>query len=869
MKRRSTDPEALLRQGIALGLHDPAAGRAELRAAAAGFEAAGNAAGQLLACAAQVLFIAVADDDYTGFEAAIAVLAAAPEVPFADAADALLAEAGLLVAGSFNALDAPGLAARAARIEAALADGALPASWRCACALAALGYRHIGMNLEQVLWLELALRPLLADAAVSPRLADEAAHLLVQALYQCEAPAQAVALRRRHFTTGRERLPVITVKLALLDAQMALGAGQADLGRAALAQAEPLLHPREPRPAGWWHLLSSRLELLEGRHRQALTHARLALRLVTDSRLPERWSGVTVMQEGQVLVAQGDSAAAVPFFERAGRAASGSQARFCWCLADLARALHHFDHAQAEAGRAALARGLATARDLAWLNFFRATPAVAARVCALAIEQGIEGAFVREVIAERGLPAARPDQPDWPWPVRVRTLGALRIELQGRPLAFRGKVAKKPLELLLFVVASSGVDVSVATVCFALWPELEGDKARAAFTAALHRLRKLLASDDALLLELGRLGINPRRMWVDCLAFEQLADTVPVAGPLGAPQRGAAERACALVGGSFLQGSEDSAWQMSYRSRLASKHRRLLHLLAAEARARGDEAAALAWPRRAQRQAPQAEGGVPAIGMRFVSAPGARCAPARRSCGSTKGAMMESTVTRRWLAQGLAAAAALALGATGPALAAGELGSLPACSTPAACTAGLYSSASYQARRDVNASPGYHLGSFLQQGATVFQGSEVMLDNTVADAGNAQSNAPPIIINPWSVYAGAQAQTGFAVNRAGAHSSRAVSGQDVQGNESAQIVLGTTATAYSAWQDVWSFSAAGHFSAGVAADGSGTLDAVSGLYPPSYQFGPRGAWGDWYLDVRVWTWTTRPSPTISSSAAPR
>lgn len=449
MKPSATEPNALPRRGIALGLTDLAAGRAELRAAATGFEADGDDAGCLLAGAAQVLFIGVADDDYNGFEAAVA----------------------------------------------------------------------------------------------------------------------------------------------------------------ALAKAEPLLDPRAPRPAGWWHLLHSRLSLLEGRHRQALTHARMALRLASDSRLPERWMGVTVMQEGQVRVAQGDCAGAVPFFERAGRAASGSQALFCACLADLSRALNHFDHGESERGRTELARGLASARELAWLNFFRASPALAARVCALAIEHGIEAAFVREVIAQRGLPAPRFDQQDWPWPwpapVRVRTLGALRIELQGRPLAFKGKVARKPLELLMFVVASSGVEVSVATLCFALWPEQEGDKARAAFTA-VHRLRKLLASDDALLLEHARLSLNPRCMWVDCLAFEQAADSVPVAGPLPGPQRHAAERACALYGGTFLHGSDGNAWQMSYRSRLASKYRRLLRLLAVEALAHGDEAAALAWTEKGVENRPPA-----------------------------------------------------------------------------------------------------------------------------------------------------------------------------------------------------------------------------------------------------------------------
>ena len=287
---------------------------------------------------------------------------------------------------------------------------------------------------------------------------------------------------------------------------------------------------------------------------------------------------------------------------RAGRRPDRRRA-FCWCLAHLARALHHAaetDAASAEATPTELGAGLALARELGWANFFRAAPAVTSAVCALALEHGIETAFVRDVIAQRGLVAGRPDLAQWPWSVRVRALGGFQIEIDGQPLEFKGKVAKKPLELLLFVVASGGSDVSMATVAFALWRDLEGDKARAALTVALHRLRKLLGGDDAMLLEHGRLSLNARRVWVDCVAFEQLADSVgtPAAEALAPALRTAAERAQALYSGAFLNGSDDDAWQLVYRARLASKFKRMVTLLARAATARGDGAAARAlWER--------------------------------------------------------------------------------------------------------------------------------------------------------------------------------------------------------------------------------------------------------------------------------
>ncbi len=588
----------LLRRGLALSLQDLNHGRAELRQAGAAFAAQGDACGELLAASAQLLFIGIAGDDFTGFEPAVGtVLAVLLHIgAITDPADALLAEAGALIAGWFTALDAPGLAERAERIAKALDNQAIAAPLRCCAGLAALGFHQARMDLENVIWLELAMRPLVADAATGTRVAEEAQHMFLQALYECHAPARAEALRARPARAQGAPTPATELKLLLLDAQMALGVGLAEAGRAALARAEPLLDPRAPRPASWWHLLRSRLDLLEGRLRPALTHARLSLRLGSQSQMPERWMGVTVMQEGHVLMASAAYREALPFFERAGRAASGSQAQFCWCLAHLARALAALADDDVSGGRSELAAGLALARELHWLHFFRAGPQVAAAVCAAALEAGIEPAFVREVITERGLQAVRPELETWPWPIRVRALGGLKISLDGKALALRGKVARKPLDLLLFIVASSGSDVSTNSAAFALWRELDGDKARAALNIALHRLRKLLGDDEAVQLELGRLSLNPKRVWVDCLAFEQLVDGVSAADPgaLPAAARAAAERALALYTGGFMNDTQDEAWQLVYRSRLASKFKRIVSLLAHAALARGDNRGARA-----------------------------------------------------------------------------------------------------------------------------------------------------------------------------------------------------------------------------------------------------------------------------------
>jgi len=601
----------LLREGLARADVDIGAGRAELRGALARFDAAGVASGRLLAGAALVQCIGIADDDYAGFEDAVAAVHAnAAEIDhLADAGDRLSARAGMLVAGWFRSLDDPALPELAAAIVRGLGDERIATPLRARAGLSALGFFETRSRLEDVLWVELALRPVLADASIGARLADECHHMLVQAFYQCGAPERAQALRAQRLDVAGLPLPPIVLKVLLLDAQLAIGEGRTDAGRLALARSEPLLGPAAPRPASWWHLLCSRLHLLEGRLGDSLIHARLSLRLAQESRMPERWMGVTVMQEGQVQLVAGRFDEAAPFFERAARAASGMQADYCTCLAHFARALAAFDAATPELGRERLRAGFGLASRLQWKSFLRASPRVAASLCASALEHDIESAFVREVIAARGLEAARQDLAAWPWSIRIVTLGRFAIELDGTALAFRGKVAKKPLELLQFIIASSGSDVSSATATFALWRELDGDKAKAAFNVALHRLRKLLGSDDAVLLELGHLSLNTRRVWVDCLAFEQLADRSvgAASGTVGAATVDAAKRALRLYGGPFLNDTDDHAWQLVCRTRMASKFKRMVELLVRAAVAEGDTRTARAVLERALEFDPLAE----------------------------------------------------------------------------------------------------------------------------------------------------------------------------------------------------------------------------------------------------------------------
>ncbi len=554
--------------------------------------ARGDSAPCLVVAAAMVLCIDTDGGHYAGFEEAVAAIRTHrhARAQIDDPALRLVANAGDLMTGAFDDLDNPALPALAEAVVHGLGNKAIPTAMRLIAAMGAASYFEARVDIEKIWWLELAVRDVLAQGDAPARLVAEWHRALVAACYGCGQVARGEELRRREASKGTPQLEVVALKLLVLDAYTALGEGRIEAGRDALALAEPLLRASLPYQAGMWHFLSSRLALLEQRLGDALHHARLSNRLRLEARYPDRWSGLSLMQEGHVHMARGDWFAAIPIFERAHRAGTGIQAEYCTCLANFARALDQAERGDAAEAQRSLAAAWAFARLREWTGFFRATPKVVARLCAWALEAGIEPNFARRVIADRRLEAEGIEVAAWPWPIRVRTLGRFEVEIDGAALAMRGKVAGKPLELLQFIIASGGSDVASGNAQFALWPDLDGDKAKSAFNVAVHRLRKLLGRDEAITLELGRLGLDTRVMWVDCLAFEALADqvTLPLTGA-GAQQ---AQRAQALYGGHFLHDDAEHAWLMVHRSRLASKFKRLVRALAEHATAEGDSARA-------------------------------------------------------------------------------------------------------------------------------------------------------------------------------------------------------------------------------------------------------------------------------------
>ena len=208
-------------------------------------------------------------------------------------------------------------------------------------------------------------------------------------------------------------------------------------------------------------------------------------------------------------------------------------------------------------------------------------------LCAIALEAGIEPEYVRRLIKhyEWAVPPERPEA--WPWPVRVYALGSLRVHIDVGLLTFTRKTPRKPIALLKAILAFGRENVPIARVLDALWPDEEGDKAYHSFGLALHRLRKLLGSNDAVLLDQGRLSLNRVRVWTD---LERLDRQLQAVIATGDPQP-----LLAAYAGHFLVDSDEHAWVLPTRDQYRMRFVRTICDVARQRESAGETHRARVW----------------------------------------------------------------------------------------------------------------------------------------------------------------------------------------------------------------------------------------------------------------------------------
>lgn len=375
----------------------------------------------------------------------------------------------------------------------------------------------------------------------------------------------------------------------LVAANAALTGENLALAEEYLRLAQPRVNGRRDISSSFYHAIKAGVSLLKGDSAAAQAECGEALRGVDDlfSTYPAIQARLAC---ACVATVRGERRRAVKLMSQAARLNRELNNPVCawefklwsaWSLLEIGKS-----ELAARKVRDAMAYGNKRGFAEQALFFFR--DSWLSRLCAYALERGVEREFVARMIQSRKLSPPEKTAADaaWPMPVRVFTLGRFVIQKGDAPLRFAGKSPKRPLELLKAIIALGGANIPAHRLMDMLWPESDGDMAYKTLTVNLARLRKLLGTESALIFSGGAVGVNESVMWVDSLDFMRRVEAARKSGSADA-RDSLLNGVLAMYGGPFLPGDEDTLpWADTARGKLAKAY----EWAAAEARKNGSTA---------------------------------------------------------------------------------------------------------------------------------------------------------------------------------------------------------------------------------------------------------------------------------------
>lgn len=241
----------------------------------------------------------------------------------------------------------------------------------------------------------------------------------------------------------------------------------------------------------------------------------------------------------------------------------------------LTQAYFAFDQGEEVSALRHLRKAFALGKDQRLLNTYFDDPSVTAKLCARALEAGIEVEYVQEIIQKRNLIPERSSLQleHWPWPLKIYTLGRFEILKDRKPIPYSRKTQEKPLSILKVLIATREKEIRLEDIADILWPEADGDSAYHSLQVTLHRLRSLIGYSEAVQVREGHLTLDPCRCWVDAWAFERLLEEADIYWKERIAEKAIqlTEKAMALYRGPFLGMDAEQSWKMPVREKLRNK----------------------------------------------------------------------------------------------------------------------------------------------------------------------------------------------------------------------------------------------------------------------------------------------------------
>jgi len=327
-----------------------------------------------------------------------------------------------------------------------------------------------------------------------------------------------------------------------------------------------------------YHFLKAREALLRGDLAKADVHVKLSLEMAKEVGVYQKFSWPLLLK-AQVMHALQRYEEASEDLAQIFTIVQKTKSNLFKFHAHMIEAQFAYDRGKPVDGLKSLRKALTLGKGQKYLNIFADQPAVTAKLCIRALEAGIEVKYVQEIIRRRQLiPDEHPlHLENWPWALKIYTLGRFGLLKDGKPVRFTRKAQEKPLALLKALIAFGGREVHEEQITDALWPDADGDLAHKSFATTLWRLRKLIGHPDAIQLSDRKLTLDPRYCWVDVWAFERIIRQAEAAWKQGMKANDMTEavslvqKALDFYQGPFLVAENNSHWAISLRERVQSR----------------------------------------------------------------------------------------------------------------------------------------------------------------------------------------------------------------------------------------------------------------------------------------------------------
>jgi DNA-binding SARP family transcriptional activator len=469
----------------------------------------------------------------------------------------------------------------------AVADGISDISLKGALLSSVLGYWMIrGVNTGQVNSLFESIEPLLREKDLPPIVRIEmplyaAANFLGMAEYDRCLEVVAEGLKHSE-SSGLHILDMLLLGQAML---AALHKGDAHAAKSNFRRMASLLPKAMPHEMGFYYHIASCQALERGDAAVAEQHWKVSMEMVMKTGFPFVIH-VNWIVGALVKRALGKTEEARAHLSEARTIQGRHQCDRNSYITTLVESIFLIEDGDVPGGVAKIREAMQRGRELGQLGTHFWHPKFQAEFAARALREGIEVPYVQEMIRKnRLLPGPGDlDLEEWPWPVRIYTLGRFNLVVDGAPLPSARKTRQKPLLLLKALIALGGREVPEEQLGEVVWPEADGDLAHQSLSTNLKRLRNRLGDDRSVILHDGRITLNNRHCWVDTWAFERILGQADAARKTGGPVpdgRGfawLAEKAIFLYRGAFLPGEAFCPGIVTHRERLRSKFLRAVVL---------------------------------------------------------------------------------------------------------------------------------------------------------------------------------------------------------------------------------------------------------------------------------------------------